>query len=212
MGRQEYTEYKDQTYLDEFLSLKCSGDILNVLSPILGAQKEISESMAVVKRLRKVLIKNPNKYTLYDLCAGNALTSAIAAHLFQLKHTYAFDIRKRDRAWDKIRGFTYINDNIHNPTMYNRICNDSIIISVHPCTNLAKRVVDIYNQSKAGFLLVMPCCKGPTNINVPSIIRERIGSYLTWSWDLASKCNGRVNMVIDNKCLSPKNCLIIARK
>lgn len=35
-------------YLDEFLSLKCAGDVLNVCSPIARAEKEISEAMAVI--------------------------------------------------------------------------------------------------------------------------------------------------------------------
>jgi len=212
MEKPEYTEYKNQTYLDEFLSMKCCGDILNVLNPIQGLKKEISESMAVIKRLRKALIKNPDKYILYDLCAGNALTSVIATHLFQTKHTYAIDVLTRERRWDKIRGFTYINDNIHNDTMCDRIENNSIIIAVHPCDNLATRVVDIYNQSKAEMLLIMPCCNGPMNINLPPVIKEKIGSYIAWSWSLASRCRGRVNMIIDDKCLSPKNCLIIAKK
>lgn len=207
-----YKEYKDQSYLDEFLSMKCCGDILNVLNPVQGLKKEISESMAVIKRLRKVLIKNPNKYILYDLCAGNALASVTATHLFKTKHTYAVDIKKRDRKWENIREFTYINKNIHDDDMCNKIKSNSIIISVHPCSELASRVVEIYNQSRADFLVLMSCCEGSVDINVPQIIRDKIGKYLIWSWNLASMCKGRVNMVIDDKCLSPKNCLIIAKK
>jgi len=208
---EKYIEYKKQSYLDEFLSLKCSGDVLNIVSPIQNAQKEITESMAVLKKVRKISLKNPMNYILYDFCAGNALTSVLAAHLLPIKQVIAIDNRERSRDWYKAKRFTYEFSDIYDYPV-NRINKDSIIVSIHPCSNLAERVIEIYNNSMAEFLILMPCCNGSIRIGTPDLIREKIGKYLIWCWDLASRCIGRVNMVIDSKCLSPKNCILIAKK
>lgn len=103
-----------KTYLDQFLSLKCAGDVLNVIAPIQKAQKEISESMAIIHRLRSIALKNPMKSILLDICAGNALTSVIAAHLLPFKKVIAIDIKKRIRRWDSVRRFVYWQTDIND--------------------------------------------------------------------------------------------------
>lgn len=68
-----------QSYVSEFLSFKCAGDVLNIVNPVKRAEKEISESMAIINKLRPLVLADPMKYTLIDMCAGNAL-----ANLFNL--------------------------------------------------------------------------------------------------------------------------------
>src|SRR3972149_11311889 len=109
-------------YLKEFLNLKCAGDVLNVVSP-LGRKpaKEITETMAVITRIRATIFENPGLYSIYDLCAGNALTSVLSAHLLPLDAIVAVDKRTRNRNWHKAKKFKYIFDDIGNLLSLNDI-------------------------------------------------------------------------------------------
>jgi hypothetical protein len=198
-------------YLNEFLKLKCSGDVLNVVGPMNRAEKEISESMAVIKHLKSISLSNPMEYTLYDMCAGNALTSVIASYLLPFKNALAIDKRFRNRDWDKVQRFNYLCLDLNNFDIES-VSQNSVIIGIHACGEASRLIIDIYNKSKANYLVLMPCCVGNIQISVPQVIREAIGKYLIWCWDLASVVEGKVSLKIDNSCLSPCNGIIVAHK
>ncbi len=202
-------------YIDDFLALKCSSDVLSVVSP-LGhkAEKEISETMAVIKHLKPIALSNKMQIALWDLCAGNALTSVLAAHLLPFTYTRAVDKQHRKRDWEKVRNFEYREGNIF---LYNPIplLYPSVICAVHPCDNLAIRVVDIYNKTKtAKHLVLMPCCHGhiKSSITIGEHLSSTITKYMKWCLALAERCVGKVSIDIDEKCLSPKNIIIVAHK
>ena len=132
-------------YINEFFGLTCYPDILDILNPISGRKKEITESMAVMKQIRRIVFKQPDqRFYLFDFCAGNALTSAIASFLYPNIHSYAIDKRVRDRQWSKIRRFMYVQSNIYKErwehmTHQHRAIypmTDFIVIGVHPCRGL----------------------------------------------------------------------------
>jgi len=199
-------------YVSEFLSLKCSADVLKVCNPLgKKTQKEITESIGIIKRLKPLVIKHPMKYTLYDFCAGNALTSIIAIYLLPIKSAIAIDIRKRERDWDKVNRFTYKFEDIYKFDI-SKIEENSIIISVHACSDLSEKIIDIYNKSKATYLILMPCCIGKLNNKFPQIFRTKLGKYTLWCWHLMEKCKGKNIMREDKNILSPKNIIIISKK
>ena len=204
-------EHKGNRYINEFLNFKCTVDIITACFPVgNNPTKEISESMAVIKRLRKITIPNPMKYTLYDFCAGNALTSVTACFLLQVKKAYAIDNRERVRRFHTVKRFHYLFEDIYkfDPE---RIETDSIIIGVHACSNLANRVIEIYKESKAEYLILMPCCVGSITKTVPEAIHRLIKSkYVIWTWQLSESVKGRFNF--DKNCISPKNGVIVASK
>src|SRR3989304_618388 len=51
-------------YINQFLNLKCSGDILNVVAPI--PSKEITESMGIIRLIKGLTIKEPMKWAAVD--------------------------------------------------------------------------------------------------------------------------------------------------
>lgn len=210
-------------YVDEFLSLKCSGDVLNIVNPLgTKAQKEITESMAIIKWLKRIAIKEPMKYTLYDLCAGNALTSILAVHLLPIKQAYAVDKRIRKRNWGLAKRFEYLNMDIGKADILSNLflpCDNNIVISVHPCSKLAERVIGIYLQSQTEHLILMPCCNGSVyhhkedkkfNEEIPIGIKKKLSKYDLWCWNLARKAKG--TFVVDDKVFSPKNGIVLASK
>ena len=198
-------------YLSRFLNLKCAGDVLNATCPINSIEKEITESMSIIRYLKNIVMKSPGKYTLYDMGAGNALTSVIAAHLLPIKHAFAVDRKVRKRPWERVREFTYMsNIDIHrfNP---NRLVDNAIIIGVHACGNLAESIVNLYMISDASHLVLMPCCvANGYRKTIPSIFVDEIGKHAAWAWHLSRLCDGKLHK--DDRCLSARNLVITASK
>lgn len=210
---------KSNKWINEFFDLKCYPDILDILNPISGRKKEITESMAVIKYIRRLALKSPDKkFLIYDFCAGNALTSTIATFLYPNVEVYAIDKAIRDREWDRIQGFKYIQSDIYKEDWAYMIeqmrvvypFTEIIVIGVHPCRGLANRIIDIYNKSRADHLMLMPCCTGDSyKYSLPTVIKEKVGDYLTWCVYLLNLVEGKKRMVVDENIISPKNALII---
>lgn len=200
-------------YVDEFLTLRCCGDILNVANPIgKNSRKEITEAMALVKRIKKLIYPRDRHIKILDLCSGNALTSLIMVHLFPNVEAMAIDIRPRLRQWDKVQRFEYVFADLYSvegmKRMVDFIDEKTIIASAHPCKDLAREITKVYLMSPAKALFMMPCCEGKPNRFYPSEIFRMMGKYYVWCWDLAQDIHGRIS--IDDKCLSAKNIIVSA--
>jgi len=197
-------------YLETFIALKCAPDVLGACYPIKGAAKEITEAMGIIRKVKKAALAFPMELSLIDMCSGNALVPVIAVHLLPIKYSIALDKRERGRKWDKVKRFSYKVENIFelNPESI----NEDIITAVHPCSELATRIIYIFNNSKAKRLYLMPCCIGriesPYN-TFKSLVKNR---YYTWCMQLASKCQGRVSVYPDKRVTSPANVIITAIK
>lgn len=205
-------------YLKEFYSLHCYPEILESILPIQNLKKEITESMAIVKKIKRIVLSNKNiNFKIYDFCAGNALTSVICSFLFKNVNCVAIDKIPRDRNWNDIKNFKYFISDVNHPDWPKGI-NDGkklfpetkiIIIGVHACRNLSESIINIYNNSEADYLILMPCCMGTTGkYNLPKIIVEKIGKYLKWCLYLQTKISGESKLSIDDYCMSPKNAII----
>lgn len=198
------------SYISEFLSLDCAGDILNIVSPLHKSEKEITESMAIITRVRDEVLQKPMKYNVVDLCAGNALTSITSVFLLPVSHAVAIDKYKRNRNYTHARRFEYVGMDIYCEDVYKYIDRETILISVHPCRSLAIRVLDIFLRSHAKSVYLMPCCAGRYEIPMKRFLLDRLGRYHTWCYYLASRCNGDIS--IDDKCLSEKNAIITVHR
>ena len=209
---------KRSRYLDQFFTLQCCGDVINAVTPLNKAAKEITEAMAVVRRLKPFFLKRPMEVTLVDLAAGNALTTILAAHLLPVKMTYAVDKDPRRRPGHaKVERFLYLQEDIFRPdwacTLGELDVGCSVLVSVHPCAALATRIVDLYLATpRAIGLVLMPCCHGPqdTPKRIPTAFRQRISGYDAWAWWLAERAGG--DLVVDRDVLSPCNAIVVARK
>jgi len=210
----DYVDYKT-SYTNEFLSMKCSGDVLNIVNPMARAEKEITESMSIIKKLRPIALSAPMKYTLIDLCAGNALTSVLAIHLLPFNQAIAVDKRPRTRRWGNADRFIYKQADIHTMPYYSYAPNDSesVIISSHACGDLSRRIIEIYNDYPlCKHLIMLPCCVGKFQSSIPQALSKKLGRYLLWCHDLWLSAKGHSTISSDNKCLSPCNTIITAHK
>jgi len=200
-------------YVNRFLSLRCSGDVLNVVRRLHEPEKEISESMGVIKHLKPIVLAEKMKYTLLDLCAGNALTSILAAHMLPIKESVAIDKKRRSGYYDKVKKFTYLEDGIEN---CDYSFDDLILISIHPCKT-ADTIVRIFNDHKnLKRLILMPCCNGSyQDVIGYGWLHEdkKISAYDLWTLHLAQNIkDAKVKIVTDKKVWSPKRNIIIANR
>lgn len=209
---------RSEGYVSRFLSYKCAGDVLNALDGFNRAEKEITESMAIISQIKPLVLKKKMKYTLVDLCAGNCLTSVLAVHLLPVKQAIAIDIReKKPSKFKEVKRFEYWTADIKmNPVvarLKKEIDGPIIVIGVHACRGLATRVIEIHQQLEKSALFLMPCCKGEINnieINriIPHHINNKLSKYDRWSWYLADKAKG--DFIVDGKILSPCNAIVRA--
>ena len=201
-------------YLNRFLSLRCSGDVLNAVGRMHEPEKEISESMGIIKHLKPIALAEKMKYTVYDLCAGNDLTSILAVHMLPVQTAIAVDKKKRNGNYGLVKRFQYLEAGIEKISY--SAGDDIILIAVHPCQT-ANIVIDIFNTRRnIKHLILMPCCNGSyQDVTGSNWLREskKLNSYDLWTLHLANKIeHANVNIVTDKKVLSPKNNIIIAKR
>jgi hypothetical protein len=204
-------------YVSEFLSLQSAPDILGTVG-YLGnkPEKEITEAMAIIHKLRPIVLNAHGEFELVDLCSGNALVPVIAAHLLPVNCAVAVDKLPRDRNWDRAEKFTYIQQDIYGiPDFWFR--NPTILTAVHCCRDLAEQVVKIYQtHDNIKYLILMPCCIGDLNSSILRFIKEEANGDLAWVTKLAMTLtllgNNKVSVHKDNFVLSPKRYIIKAEK
>jgi hypothetical protein len=199
-------------YLNEFLKMKCAGDILNISNPIQGVVKEIEEGMGIRSILRSIVLKHPMKYRIIEFCAGNALPSILSVFSLPVKSAIAYDKRPRKRDWNLINRFTYSFEDIYEFDPQ-KIEETDIIISCHPCGQLAERVIEIYNQSPSRHLILCPCCNGKIKNEINNElqwVRSKITKYDLWTAHLGRKIKGSITYKTDIELSSPKNNIIIS--
>ena len=201
-----------RSFVDEFLNMRCSGDVLEAVRPLRNPEKEISESMALIHAIRgKLLNGSGGPYTLVDLCAGNALTAIIGAHLFKLREAVAIDKKERKRnGFQLVKGFTYLVEDLFDQGTWDGISklDNPIIVASHACKELAVKIATEC-QTRQLPMAMLPCCVArktfPTEFITESVVK-RVGVYSAWLVHIALLAGGTCSTV--ERCLSPCNGLV----
>lgn len=194
-------------YVKEFLQLNCAPDVLGAVGSMGNSLKEITESMAIIKRLKPMLLNNKMKYGLIDLCAGNALTGIMAAHFLPVREVVAIDHRDsyKNRS-SQVKRFNYRYDDIYNIEQAPNMVAPLIVISVHPCGELAAQVIKLAKFWNAERLILMPCCNSnPGPDRYPFLKMNR---YDRWAIKLGDMLEKDYTIYRDFNCISPKNIII----
>lgn len=217
---------QESEYVNKFLNLRCSGDVLNAVGRLgKHAAKEITEAMAIVRVIKGITLAKPMHYKLIDFCSGNCLVPILAVHMLPIKDALAVDIRPAKKNYSMVKRFAYEQISIYNfafshpfPDTYfgeDRSMDEYIITSCHACGRLSERVIDIFNsQIKCKHLALMPCCIGShEKTKLPEVFSKKMGRYLEWCHTLYSMVEAdKKGSIEDNRCLSPCNCIIKASK
>ena len=159
-------------YMDEFIRLKCAGDLLNL--KVFPDAKEITESMAAYRAAIKCLFDdfNPGDPTVACYVIGDGCTPRTAALLvFRTAWTCAsIDPRLRPKlVYEGIERLLVIPLTIEDtatcfyPEKYPPP-KKALIIAVHSHADLKKAVSLINSKHKA--VIAIPCCV-PQELDIP---------------------------------------------
>jgi hypothetical protein len=197
-------------YVNEFLKFNCAPDIIPIIPKQENWCKEISESMAIRKRIKDNCIDNKMENTIFDLCAGNGLTGILMAFTLPIQQVYSVDLKKRNGKYEKAKNFTYLEMNINDLFSDNTRKDQKIIlIASHACKQAAIDIISIYK--KYDFIkgmVMIPCCIGSHPVEL--FLKKEIGVYKEWCFYLKQLCNGKISF--DNYILSPCNGIVEAWK
>ena len=218
-------------YLEQFFSLKCAGDVLNAVAPVTNGAKEITEAMSAVRALKPIMLHEPMKYGLLDLCAGNALGSILAVHVLPVRWAVAVDKTPRARHHEIVKRFEYVEGDVtdldslddarlrlHREGGARDLLLSAVppftILAIHACSGTAKRIVELYKLIPSAKALVMiPCCGGAMTGEGKALrlaLPGKVTAYEAWCWELARMAGGSLRF--DTGSQSPCNGVIVARK
>ncbi len=149
-------------YVDQFLKWNCFPDIADAIHNFGSSPaKEITEAMAIRNRIVDIALKDKMKYYVLDLCAGTGLVGVFSIFTLPIKGAISIDkFKRKNNDYSKIKRYIFDENNIYKNFKFGK-CDKIILTSVHPCKNLAKRVIEIYNTyDQIKHLILMPCCGG----------------------------------------------------
>lgn len=194
--------------VDQFLKLRCATDVLEAVHPLNSAVKEISESMSLIQAIRSPILNNPGRWRVIDLCAGNALTGVIAAHLLPVRHVVAIDKYPRERQYYRVNQFEYVQDDIHRVELWDNLATSplTMIVASHACKDLAITIAQKCRDYDLA-MAMLTCCQSQGRLS--PTFRSMVpvmGKYKAWTAFVAHCAEGRFRFVED--CISPCNGLV----
>lgn len=212
-GNEDLLKAPNVKYIKQFMSYNCLPDVLISIGKIRKVIKEVTESVSVIRPIKRVALKVPGTWNLVEFCAGNSLTSILLAHLFDFKKVVAIDIAQRE-LYRPVRGYERIQKDIYDLAVNGGSLDlqggRTIFLAVHACRDLASQVINLYDEYDGEKMLVlMPCCKGSSDAFVPRGIRDNFDKYQIWTYQLAQDANA--DFWFDKACLSPCNGVIVSR-
>lgn len=214
-------------YLQQFLQLKSSGDIINAVTPVRKFGKEITEAMAIRQELRKIVLPEPMKYNVIDACAGNCLTGVLSIFTLPINLCISTDIKNTTREGFKdVKRWQYQKADIYDTSspVFTLILSGkpSILVGCHTCGKLSERLIKIYElYDDVKGLIIIPCCLSPkfnyrNPLNSPQFVIDKLGSYELWCLHLTNMLKdlelGTVKAKADLLINSPANIVITALK
>ena len=213
-----YEPSRGRDYVVQFKALKCATDVVEAAEPVNHFYKEISEAMAIRRQLQK-LVLGKNRMapitTVYDLCAGNGLVGILAAFTLPVVSAISVDIVPRVRkGFASVSKWEYWCRDIM--TWEANAMSDDIIVSSHPCRELAHRIIEQFLESEARALIMIPCCHLPKawKLGLRLLDQRGLSHYDRWCMELAEhlEYDSDVKLFEDDGILSPANNVIVATR
>lgn len=114
--------------------------------------KELAECQAI----EKYRFKMPSNGVIYDLATGHGMAAALIALNKPKSLVIGLDLKARDHwfMFYSIPNLLLVEGNIYN---YPFIPEPDFIFSIHPCGELAIRVIDVAAEFGVPFIII-PCC------------------------------------------------------
>ena len=148
--------------------------------------KEYYETADVYKKSIPYILKKLNLsrfHTIHDFCAGHGANIPYAIARNKAKYGVAHNIfapKSSRKLWSRYpriaARMTYKIEDIYQ-TEYN-LEDNSLVLSIHPCRNLAHRAVEIAIDNNAP-IVISPCCIGKKKNSLINKF-DNISPYTRW--------------------------------
>jgi len=214
--------------MNKYLKQYTESGILNLLEYYLPikkiferkkANKEITEAFAVINILnREIKYQQKDKeIAIFDLGCGKGYFSMLSSWIFSYTELFACDYNTNMDIghFDFFSNVTYEQINLFDTKIINFIneldYDEIILVGIHSCKQLAIRNIELFNQTKAQKLILIPCCelKNPYKRQIYGIGNH----YDAWSLYLFNQILTEHKIIKkDLTILSPKNNVIYAYK
>ena len=181
--------------------------------------KEYWETKDVCDKSVSHILKQVNLsrfHTVYDFCSSHGFNIPYIISRNRAKYGIAHDIRpsKSSKAlWSRYPRIAarmeYRQENIYT-TKYN-LEDNSLVMAIHPCRNLAHRVVEIAVENDAP-IVVSPCCIGSMKNSWISKFSDNIKPYTRWCITVSEplhKADYNISIRYIRKSATPVNTIII---
>ena len=180
--------------------------------------KEFYETVDVFKKGTLYTLKRQSMDrfdTIYDFCASHGFNVPYTLSRDKAKYGTAIDIspsKASRRLWSYYSRLSarmeYRQENIYE-TEYN-LNDNSLVLAVHPCRNLAKRVVDISIDNNLP-IVISPCCIGKQSESLISKFND-VPLYTRWCISVAEPLHNAgydIQVRYIRKSVTPVNTVII---
>ncbi|MDD3040553.1 MAG: hypothetical protein PHO71_22170 [Bacteroides sp.] len=157
-------------YVDDFLGLKCAGDILNVHTKIFPNVKEISESQAAYFAIVNHLDISPSDENVVLICPGDgkySRTSILCA--FRTKWTCInIDPEADTTLMDKVDRLTILNTKVQDLDLRFQEPTKLVIAAVHSHAPVLEIIKHLKCDGRRA-MVAIPCC---VSYRVPPYLPE----------------------------------------
>jgi hypothetical protein len=169
--------------VNQFLAKKCAGDVINSVTPLKNPLKSLSTSWEVIKTIQPLTITEKGKYEVVNFCAGNCVAAIMAAHILPVKRTWAIDSKiTKKQGFENVDRFTTF-EGMEIKDFIPRVQDNDIIIAIHPKPQECVDIIDLFNQTTAKVLCLVPGIPGlhmPKKINCLKKLPMPIDKYELW--------------------------------
>lgn len=115
--------------------------------------------MALIEAVRPLILKEPGKWKIADICAGVPLTGIIAAHLFKVELVTAYDWRAKLKLYDsmpRVQSFRY-----KSSVNWDEIkAGNTIVVSASPNADVAENIAVSSREHRLPMAMIPARVKG----------------------------------------------------
>lgn len=138
-------------HIDYFAKLDCAGDVLNSVSPMQKPEASICEAISLIKRIRPIILRSPNKYRIVHVTDNNGLASILAAHLLPIVSAEVYSTQKKDNMTDRVEELSWFHKRLPNPEDL-----DSYVILIATGNINYDHIIDLYMNSNIMNVIMVP--------------------------------------------------------
>lgn len=181
--------------VDKFLSLRCAGDVLEVVQRKLNRPvAEIAEAMAIIDAIKPITLREPGRWKIAEIYSGVPLVGLISAFLLPVELVTAYSYRRALEV-ESVNHFRAGQTNFGSDFWRRLKGDDTIVVSSHPHRNVACEIAQASYQNDFPMAMVPGPAKGLKFFGVWASMAADEGPYCAYTEMLADDAVGKAKFL-----------------